>query len=146
MDFSGDFNIDKPLMDVKSFFSDISNVLPCLPGVYDSEISNESIKCKLKLDISGADISSMRTISGRMSFVYRINDSSMNIDGSGRIAGSKITFKIDIGFENLNEKSHISWKSSFDFGIMIKMMSRDKLNKISMENIDKTMECIKSKL
>ncbi len=146
MDFSGDFTIDKPLLEVKSFFSDISNVMPCLPGVYDSEISNESIKCKLKLDISGANISTMRTISGRMNFVYRTNNTSLNIEGSGRIAGSKITFKIDIKFENLDDKSHISWKSSFDFGIIIKMMSRDKLNQISMENIDKTMECIKSKL
>ena len=71
---------------------------------------------------------------------------SINIDGSGRIAGSKVKFNIAISYENRGEETLLDWKSSFDFGLIVKMMGKDRVNEISRENIDRTMDCITSKL
>ena len=44
---------------------------------------------------------------------------SLNIDGSGRITGSKVKFTIGISYEASGEETTLDWKSSFDFGLIV---------------------------
>ena len=145
MDFNGNFMVNLKLDDVRKFFGDINNVIPCLPGIYDINIDKE-INCKLKLNISEAGISSMNTISGKMNFKYNLNENNLGIIGTGRIAGSKIKFNIDINMIPDDSNTKIEWHSSFDFGIIVKMMGKNKINAISLSNINNTIECFKNKL
>ena len=146
MEFSGKITIKNTKENVAGFLSDIDNITPCLPGVYDFQNNGGEIQCKLKLDISAAKISAMSSVTGKMSFLYKAGLDSINIDGSGRIAGSKVKFNIAISYESQGEETLLDWKSSFDFGLIVKMMGKDRVNEISRENIDRTMGCITSKL
>ena len=38
------------------------------------------------------------------------------------------------------------WNGSFDFGLLIRTMGRDKIEKVSGSNIEKTIFCIKEKM
>ena len=42
------------------------------PGVYDFQNNGGEIQCKLKLDISAAKISAMSSVTGKMSFLYKV--------------------------------------------------------------------------
>ncbi len=146
MEFGGEITIKNRKENVANFLSNIDNISPCLPGVYDFQSDGNEVKCKLKLDISAAKISAMSSVTGKMVFLYRSGEDSLNINGSGRIAGSKIKFGIDISYEIQGEETKLDWKSSFDFGLIVKLMGKNKVDEISRQNIDKTMECIISKL
>ncbi|MCL4311950.1 MAG: SRPBCC domain-containing protein [Candidatus Thermoplasmatota archaeon] len=146
MEFSGKITIATRKENVAEFFSSIDNIAPCLPGVYDFQNNGNEIQCKLKLDISAAKISAMNSVTGKMSFSYSAGTDSLNIDGSGRITGSKVKFTIGISYEASGEETILDWKSSFDFGLIVKIMGRNNVDEISRQNIDKTMECITGKL
>ncbi len=146
MEFNGKIPIKNKKDSVAEFLSNIDNIAPCLPGVYDFQNDGNEIKCKLKLDISAAKISAMNNVTGKMSFLYKAGEDSLNIAGSGRIAGSKIKFNIEILYEIAGEETILNWKSSFDFGLIVKIMGKNKVDEISRQNIDKTMGCITSKL
>jgi carbon monoxide dehydrogenase subunit G len=146
MEFGGNITINNSRENVSDFLSNIENIAPCLPGVYDFETQNQEIKCKLKLDISAARISAMSSVTGKMSFTYKAGNDSLNIEGSGRIAGSKVKFTIEIHYSGNGQQTNLDWKSSFDFGLIVKIMGKDKVDEISRQNIDKTMKCITDKL
>ncbi len=146
MEFDGKFSVDKNPEYLNNFFSDINNVVPCLPGIYDIETSGDEIKCRIKLDVKDMKISAMSTITGKMVFKYSLGQNSLSVTGTGRMAGSKIKFNVDINYSGEGDNSQVIWKSSFDFGLIIKIMNRDKINEISMKNIDQTMKCITEKI
>jgi carbon monoxide dehydrogenase subunit G len=146
MDFGGKILINNKKEKISDFLSNIENIAPCLPGVYDFQTNGDKIQCKLKLDISAAGISAMTNITGKMSFSYISENDSLKIDGTGRIAGSKIKFNINIKYEASDEQTLLDWSSSFDFGLIIKIMGKNKVDEISRQNINKTMECITNKL
>ena len=146
MELDGKFSVNKNSEYLNKFFSDINNVIPCLPGIYDIENSGDEIKCKIKLDVKDMKIPAMSTLTGKMVFKYSLNQNSLSVNGSGRIAGSKIKFGIDINYNDNETNSGVIWESSFDFGLIIKIMNRDKINEISMKNIDRTMKCIIEKI
>ncbi len=146
MEFNGKFNVNKNLEYLDNFFSDINNVMPCLPGIYDIENSDNNIKCKIKLDVKDMNIPAISTITGKMLFKYLIDKNSLSVNGSGRIAGSKIKFDININYKSNGNDSEITWGSSFDFGLIIKIMDKNKINEVSMKNIDTTMNCIIKKI
>ncbi|KJE48926.1 hypothetical protein SE19_05850 [Acidiplasma aeolicum] len=145
MKFNGSFMVNKGNDEVSLFFKDLKNVIPCLPGVYDLEYGDK-IKCKLKLDISDAGISAMNTISGRMTFTYNYSGNNIKIDGDGRIAGSKIQFRINIGLTPAEQETKIDWESDFNFGMIVKIMGSDRLNSVSLSNINSTIKCFKDKI
>jgi len=146
MEFNGKFDVNKDSEYLNKFFSDINNVMPCLPGIYNMENSDNNIKCKIKLDVKDMNIPAISTITGKMLFKYIINENSLSVNGSGRIAGSKIKFDININYNNNDNGSEITWKSSFEFGLITKIMNKDKINEVSMKNIDITMDCIIKKI
>lgn len=146
MEFNGKFSVNKNIDYLNKFFSDINNVIPCLPGIYDIENINNEIKCKIKLDVKDMNIPAMSTITGKIVFKYILNDNSLNVNGSGRIAGSKIKLEININYKNNGNISEITWVSSFDFGLIVKIMNKNKINEVSMKNIDRTMKCIIEKI
>ncbi|WP_337860410.1 SRPBCC domain-containing protein [Ferroplasma sp.] len=146
MDFGGKITINNKKEAVSNFLSNIENIVPCLPGVYDFQMNGDKIQCKLKLDISAANISAMNNVTGKMSFSYISSSDSLNIEGTGRLAGSKIKFNINIEYGTSGDQVILEWKSSFDFGLIIKVMGKNKVDEISRQNIDKTMECITNKL
>ncbi|KJE49205.1 MULTISPECIES: CoxG family protein [Acidiplasma] len=145
MEYSGTFIVDYPLDDVNNYFSDINNVIPCLPGIYDLK-RGEIIQCRVKFDISDEGIGNLSTVSGKMSFKYNKNENRVNINGKGKIEGSKIVFNIDITYEKYNDKTSITWKSKFDFGILMRLIGIQKVEDISLKNIQQTIHCIESRL
>ncbi|MEM0139866.1 MAG: SRPBCC domain-containing protein [Ferroplasma sp.] len=146
MDFSGEFKVKREIGYVSEFLANIENILPCLLGIYDIEREKDQIKCKIKLDISAANISAMKSVTGKMAFKYIDSAEKLNITGSGRIAGSKINFAVDIEYKKEGDCTAINWFSSFDFGLIIKIMGKTKVEEISKLNINRTMECIINKL
>ena len=146
MEYSGEIPVKSIRENVQTFLSNIENIAPCLPGIYDFETEGNEIKCKLKLDISAAGISAMNTVTGKMTFTYLPGDEELNIQGTGRIAGSKVKFSIEIAYPGENENTVLHWKSSFDFGLIVKIMGKNKVDEISKQNIEKTVKCISDKL
>jgi carbon monoxide dehydrogenase subunit G len=146
MEYSGEISVKSSMGDVRDFLSNIENITPCLPGIYDFEIEGNEIKCKLKLDISAAGISAMNTVTGKMTFTYLPGDESLNIQGTGRIAGSKVKFSIEISYASDKEHTVLQWKSSFDFGLIVKIMGKSRVDEISKQNIGRTVKCISDKL
>ncbi len=146
MEYSGEIPVKSGLDNVRGFLSRIENITPCLPGIYDFEIEGNEIKCKLKLDISAAGISAMNTVTGKMTFTYLPGDEDLNIQGTGRIAGSKVKFSIEIAYAFDNGNTVLHWKSSFDFGLIVKIMGKNKVDEISKQNIERTVKCISDKL
>ena len=146
MEYSGEIPVNSRMESVRGFLSKIENITPCLPGIYDFEIDGNEIKCKLKLDISAAGISAMNTVTGKMTFAYLPGDGVLNIQGTGRIAGSKVKFSIEIAYTGGSESTVLHWKSSFDFGLIVKIMGKNKVDEISKQNIERTVKCISDKL
>ncbi len=146
MEYSGEIPVKTGIENLRNFLSKIENITPCLPGIYDFEINGNEIKCKLKLDISAAGISAMNTVTGKMTFTYIPSNNALNIQGTGRIAGSKVKFSIDITYAGGRENNVLQWKSSFDFGLIVKIMGKNKVDEISKQNIEKTVKCISDKM
>ena len=146
MEYSGEIPVRDSIEDVSAFISKIENITPCLPGIYDFEINGNEIKCKLKLDISAAGISAMNTVTGKMAFTYLPGDEGLTIQGAGRIAGSKVKFSIEIDYAKDGENTVLHWKSSFDFGLIVKIMGKNRVDEISKQNIERTVKCISDKL
>ncbi len=146
MDFNGVLDIKKDVKIVTNFLAIPENTITCLPGIYDIEYGNEDIKCRIKLDISAANISTMRTVTGKMVFKYTSGDDYLNVSGTGRITGSKVSFSIKINYLENGDKTALKWDSTFDFGMIMKIMGRDKIDEIAHMNIDNVMKCIAGKL
>ena len=146
MEYSGEIPVKSNIESVKTFLSSIENITPCLPGIYDFETQGNEIKCKLKLDISAAGISAMNSVTGKMTFAYLPEENGLNIQGTGRIAGTKVKFSIEISYADKNEIVTLEWKSSFDFGLIVKIMGKNKVDEISKQNINRTIKCISDKL
>ncbi|WP_393971330.1 SRPBCC domain-containing protein [Oxyplasma meridianum] len=144
--FNGTFNVGIPAEKCLSMFSDPMPLSKCIWGLESIERDGSDFSCHVRFDVSDAGVSYLSTISGKLKIHYTVEGNSLNLQGQGRVAGSKLAFTLNLLVIDKSGNTEISWKGSFDFGLLIRSMGKDKIEKVSRSNIEKTISCIKEKM
>jgi len=144
--FNGTFTVGISAENCLSMFSDPMPLSKCIWGLESIERDGSDFSCHVRFDVSDAGVSYLSTISGKLKIHYTVEGNSLNLQGQGRVAGSKLTFTLNLMVVEKSGITEISWNGSFDFGLLIRSMGKDKIEKVSRSNIDKTISCIKEKM
>ena len=75
-----------------------------------------------------------------------INGDSLDINGKGRVAGSSIKIALHVDINDDPQGTLVKWSVSVDYGIMSKLIEKEKLQAATLENIDKSVQCLKNRL
>ncbi len=143
MIISGSFETLSGYENAINFLGNIDNIISCMP-MYDVK-KDGIIKAKIKIDLSFLNMDALKSITGKISFNYIVNDNNITVDGSGRAAGAGLKFKIDIKI-NKDKNTIILWNADFDPGIIAKMLGKNKLDEAASVNIENAIKCIKARL
>ncbi|MGC8608469.1 MAG: SRPBCC domain-containing protein [Thermoplasmata archaeon] len=147
MDFNGEFRLSSNKDNTLKRLSDFEGIVSCLPGIESYEKNGDEYTCRLKLDASSMKTSYLNTISGKMSVNYAgINGNSLDVNGKGRVAGSSIKIALHVDVDDDGEGTLIKWSVSVDYGLMSKLIGKEKLQIATQENIDKSIKCLENKL
>ncbi|MHB1811301.1 MAG: SRPBCC domain-containing protein [Thermoplasmataceae archaeon] len=144
--FNGTFQVKISADQCLSIFSDPMNLSKCIWGLESIEKEGDLYSCRVRFDVSEAEVSYLSTISGKLKIQYSLDGPDIDLTGQGRVAGSKLNFSLKLHVSEKEDGSEISWNGSFDFGLLIRTMGRDKIEKVSGSNIEKTISCIKEKM
>lgn len=144
--FNGNFTVGITAGQCLSMFSDPISLSKCIYGLESIEKDGDNFSCRVRFDVSEAEVSYLSTISGKLKIHYMVEGNSMNLQGQGRVAGSKLAFTLNLQVVEKSGITEISWNGSFDFGLLIRSMGKDKIEKVSKSNIDKTISCIQEKM
>jgi Uncharacterized conserved protein len=144
MEFSGYFQLKMKSEDVLHIFSEPQNLGKCIYGLESISFQENDFTCKLRFDLSSADVSYMSSISGKLKGHLTLENEGFELTGDGRAAGSKMSFQLSVSITDHNDQSDIHWKGKFDFGLIAKIMGVDKVRIIAHENIEKTIENLKN--
>ncbi len=143
MEFSGSFDVEKEAGFVLALFKVPSILGKCIYGVESIDFQENTFECRVRFDLSSADVSYMSNISGKLKGAISYSDIGFKIIGSGRAAGTRMTFNLDVQVAEHEKFSKVHWRGSFDFGLMIKIMGTEKVRMIAQENIENTIENLK---
>jgi carbon monoxide dehydrogenase subunit G len=144
--FNGTFTVGITAEQCLSMFSDPMSLSKCIYGLESIEKDGDDFSCRVRFDVSEAEVSYLSTISGKLKIHYTVEGNSLNLQGQGRVAGSKLAFMLNLQVVEKSGITEISWNGSFDFGLLIRSMGKDKIEKVSKSNIDKTISCIQEKM
>ena len=142
--FNGAFLVNISADKCLSLFMDPMNLSKCIWGLESIEKDGDDYSCRVRFDVSEAEVSYLSTISGKLRIHYTVEGSSLDLMGQGRVAGSKLNFSLKLQVAGKDAGSEISWNGSFDFGLLIRTMGKDRIEKVSRSNIEKTISCIKA--
>ncbi len=144
MEFSGNFQLQKKSETVLEIFKNPESIGKCLYGLESISFNENDFACKVRFDLSSADVSYMSSISGKLKGHLSFRDDGFELAGDGRAAGSKMVFHLNVLVESGENESNILWNGTFDFGLIAKVMGVEKVRKIAQENIEKTIENLKA--
>ncbi len=147
LDLNGEFSLPGNKDVTLKKLEDFEGIVGCLPGIESYERDGERYTCRLKLDASSMKTSYLSTISGKMTVGYLgVKDNGLDIEGNGRVAGSSIRIRLHVDVTESGNGTLIKWAVSVDYGIMSKLIGKEKLQAATEENIDKSVKCLEEKL
>ena len=147
LEFNGEFKLNNTKNETLERLADFEGIVGCLPGIETYEKEGDEYVCRLKLDASSMKTSYLNTISGKMSVKYAgINGDSLDINGKGRVAGSSIKIALHVDINDDPQGTLVKWSVSVDYGIMSKLIEKEKLRAATLENIDKSVQCLGNRL
>lgn len=152
MEFTGQFTTSAPAEVVAKSLGDAKWISQCLPTLGKLEIlSDDEFLATFKVDLGEAarkmhlDYLSRLTVGMHFRYLKKTTDGII-LEGTGRVAGSSLDIKLNLGLKEANNETLVDWKAQVQFGKLLKLFGEKLIGDVSTTTINDLTNCLTTKL
>jgi hypothetical protein len=152
LEFTGELTTSAPAETVAKSLGDARWISQCLPTLGKLEIlSDDEFLATFKVDLGETarkmhlDYLSRLTVGMRFKYLKKTTDGII-LEGTGRVAGSSLDIKLNLGFKEANNETLVEWKAQVEFGKLLKLFGEKLVRDISTATINDLTNCLTTKL
>ncbi|BBD72168.1 hypothetical protein HS1genome_0557 [Sulfodiicoccus acidiphilus] len=146
MKVEGKFEVEAPKDRVDSFLSDPNQFSQCLPGLREMKVETEGFRASFKLDVSGAGISQLSTVSSTMTFKVVRSAEGVSIRGEGKAVGAKVRLELNVRTLGTGSVTTVEWDASLDVGLLARFFGDELLRRVTDDNVRQLTSCVQAKV
>lgn len=149
--YSGSFNVDKPINEVKEFLLSLERVAPCIPNVVSYSVEGEKAKVVFRVELGDeVPIAELRRVTASTEIQVMQLESGVRYLIKGRAVGSNLGIMLDLSIRQEGNASIIDWAAETELGRLFSMMARfvdmdSMIKRIAQDTINGIIKCMGGK-